>query len=200
MKLLFGRPDIGAYLTETFATQTEANDTHDERDLDKSAPSLSEVSVPTIDVERGAGMSGWQVIARCDLLVCLMTVHNILYRNLFVLSVWTHVAVEVAVAPNVHGVPHVWSSAAHVLADFEKYYCTLCIVSPIYNPMSQASTPLGKQILCKTNGLNRCLVAPRLRRNASGQYWGSIVQPFPQLGYVGHVNSTRSTPFAVRPS
>lgn len=61
MKLLFGRPDIGAYLTETLAAQTEAEGTGDERGLNTSRPSLSRASLSLTDIERGPGLSGRQV-------------------------------------------------------------------------------------------------------------------------------------------
>lgn len=73
VKLLFGRPDIGVYLTETFAAQTEAHGTRDSSGFGTSGPSLPGASVSSTDIARGSRLSGRQVCSPGHLLVSLRT-------------------------------------------------------------------------------------------------------------------------------
>ena len=73
VKLLFGRPDIGVYLTETFAAQTEAHGTPDDSGFLTCGPSLSGASVSSTGIARAARLPGRQVRSRGHmyLLACL---------------------------------------------------------------------------------------------------------------------------------
>lgn len=54
--LVFGRPDIGAYLTETFAMETEAHGDREDCGQDTPGPLVS-----TRDIARVTGQPGRQV-------------------------------------------------------------------------------------------------------------------------------------------
>ena len=61
--MVFGRPDIGAYLTETFAMQTKAPRTGGQTDR-TAFGRLNDTSVSVSDMKNAAGLPGVQVRTR----------------------------------------------------------------------------------------------------------------------------------------